>query len=409
MIQPPIAASCQTEVVVDGRICVLITGFRNQNSVRVDLSAISITSLALAMLIVAPCSAWESGDTSGFDKIWSYATLYQNDENPHIQKFALSGRLQADSVWVDSDQGNFSDVFVWRRFRFGFKADLFREWVVHLEGDYDLNESLGEVYSRLTDAYIGWNPNEYLKLKLFKQSAGFTLDGATSSKRLLTLERNNLSNNLWFTTEYFTGLTARGSFDKAWAYQAGVFSSDPNDELSHFDAGYFVLLSLSRRLVEIPELSKSSIRLDYVYNSEDANAATRDFSNVLSLVTTWDFEPWGVRTDLSTGTGYGGQSDVWGVVVMPYYDFNRHIQAVLRYTYVSSAENNGVRLTRYANRVVTGRGDEYNEFYAGVNVYFYGHKLKWQSGVEYASMDDDANDGGEYEGWQLITGLRLYW
>ena len=187
MIHPRFAASCRTDAVIDGRIRVLITGFRNQDSVRVGLSAVSMTSLALAIFIAAPCSAREGGDTSGFDKVWSYATLYQSDENLYIQKFALSGRLQADSVWVDSDQGNFSDVFVWRRFRFGFKADVFREWVVHLEGDFDLNETLGDVYGRLTDAYIGWNPKEYLKLKLLKQSAGFTLDGATSSKRLLTL------------------------------------------------------------------------------------------------------------------------------------------------------------------------------------------------------------------------------
>jgi phosphate-selective porin OprO/OprP len=81
----------------------------------------------------------------------------------------------------------------------------------------------------------------------------------------------------------------------------------------------------------------------------------------------------------------------------------------LRYTYVSSAGDNGVRLTRYADRMVNGRGNEYNEIYAGLNVYFYGQKLKWQTGLEYASMEDDANDGGEYRGWGLSTGLRMYW
>jgi phosphate-selective porin OprO/OprP len=295
------------------------------------------------------------------------------------------------------------------RTHFGFKADLFQEWVLHIEGDFDLNESLGDSYSRLTDAYIGWNPEHYLKLKILKQSAGFTLDGATSSKRLLTMQRNNLTNNLWFTSEYFTGLTARGTVDEVWNYQAGLFSSDGSDGLSRFDTSYFTLLSLSRRLAEIPELSDSLIRLDYVYNNEDVNATTRDFSNVLSLVTVWNFDRWGVRTDLSAGKGYAGQSDVWGAVVMPYYDFNRHIQVILRYTYVRSADNNGVRLSRYEDRIVDGGGNEYNELYAGVNIYFYDHKLKWQTGLKYASMKDDANDGGEYRGWELSTGLRVYW
>ena len=361
------------------------------------------------MLAVSPAPASDAEDLSVFDEVWSYATLYENQDNLHIQKFALSGRLQADSVWVDSEQGNFSDAFAWRRFRFGFKADLFRDWIVHLEGDFDLNESLGDSYTGLTDAYVGWNPEDYPKLKILKQSAGFTLDGATSSKRLLTLERNNLSNNLWFTSEYFTGLTARGTMGEVWNYQAGIFSSDGSSGLSRFDASYFTLLSLGRRLAEVPELDKSVIRLDYVYNDEHPNSATRPFSNVLSLVTLWKFDSWGVRTDLSAGKGFAAQSDVWGAVVMPYYDFNRHIQAVARYTHLRSVDDNGVRLARYEDRVVSGRGNEYNEILAGVNVYFYGHKLKWQTGVEYASMKDDANDGGEYRGWEFITGLRLYW
>ena len=68
-----------------------------------------------------------------------------------------------------------------------------------------------------------------------------------------------------------------------------------------------------------------------------------------------------------------------------------------------------MRVSHYEDRVVSGRGNEYNEGYAGVNVYFYGDKLKWQTGVEYASMKDDANDGGAYDGWALTTGLRMYW
>jgi len=85
------------------------------------------------------------------------------------------------------------------------------------------------------------------------------------------------------------------------------------------------------------------------------------------------------------------------------------LQAVLRYTYVGSDGDNGVRPARYQKDVVSGRGDEYNELYAGVNLYFYGHKLKWQTGVQYFDMHDSARDGGEIDGWGLSTGLRTYW
>ena len=119
--------------------------------------------------------------------------------------------------------------------------------------------------------------------------------------------------------------------------------------------------------------------------------------------------PWGLRTDISAGKGYAEQSDVWGLVLMPYYNFGKHIQTVLRYTYLNSEDENGLRLGRYENEIVDGRGNSYNEIYGGLNLFFYGHKFKWQTGLQYTTMDDDAGDGGEYQGWGLSTGLRLSW
>ena len=65
--------------------------------------------------------------------------LFESDrEDSFIRNFALSGRLQGDLAWVDADQGDFDDE-LWRRFRFGFKSKLANDWVVQLEGDFDLN------------------------------------------------------------------------------------------------------------------------------------------------------------------------------------------------------------------------------------------------------------------------------
>jgi phosphate-selective porin OprO/OprP len=371
---------------------------------------IGLAVILLTLSVIAVCEAAEADgeNVSVFDNVWSYAILYEDEDNRFIQKFALSGRLQPDSAWFDADEGHFNDE-LWRRFRFGFKSDVFRNWVVHLEGDFDLNNKPGEMYTRLTDAYIGWSPTDNLTIKAFKQSAGFTLDGATSSKKLLTMQRNNLTNNLWFTSEYFTGLLAKGEMGQNWSYKAGVFSSDGSDELSHFEASYFTLASLSYHFSDSAKLDKGLIRVDYVYNDEDVNADTRDFSQVLSLVTQWEIAPWGVWTDISAGKGYAGQSDVWGVVLMPFYNFTKHIQSVLRYTYLKSKNDNGLRLGRYEREIVEGRGNEYNEIYGGINIYFYGQKFKWQTGLQYTTMEDDADDEGKYEGWGLSTGLRLYW
>ena len=119
-----------------------------------------MVSIAGNLFMIAPSVAADGEDISVFDKVWSYVTLYEKGDNRFIQKFALSGRLQPDSAWFEADQGEFKDNFLWRRFRFGFKSHLFREWVLHIEGDFDLNESLGDSYTRLTDAYIGWTPKK---------------------------------------------------------------------------------------------------------------------------------------------------------------------------------------------------------------------------------------------------------
>jgi phosphate-selective porin OprO/OprP len=59
--------------------------------------------------------------------------------------------------------------------------------------------------------------------------------------------------------------------------------------------------------------------------------------------------------------------------------------------------------------LTSGRGDEYNEIYAGLNYYIYGHNLKLQTGWSYETMHDRAGDGGRYAGWCWTTGLRVRW
>ena len=86
-------------------------------------------------------------------------------------------------------------------------------------------------------------------------------------------------------------------------------------------------------------------------------------------------------------------------------DLDRDREDVL----ATSEDPNGVRFGTYESRLVPGRGDEYNELYLGANYYFYGHRLKLQTGVQWADMNDRANDGGEYSGVAWTTGLRIGW
>ena len=195
----------------------------------------------------------------------------------------------------------------------------------------------------------------------------------------------------------------------AWQYFLGWFTSDGNPEFGDFAAGTFLLASIGYDFAGQFNTDKALLRLDYVYQQPDSgNIATRPFENIGSLNFNLEQGRFGLGTDVKAGQGYGKQGDIFGVQIMPSYYIADGVQFVLRYTYMNG-DDNSIRLARYENRVVSGRGDEYNEFYAGVNWFLYGHKLKFQTGVQYAMMDDSKNDGGEYDGWQLVSGIRVSW
>ncbi|SET76957.1 porin [Thalassotalea agarivorans] len=337
------------------------------------------------------------------NSVWDYAKLYKNEQGDYLN---LSGRLQLDSAWFDADQGDYQDV-LWRRFRFGFKG----QWgsiTSGLEADINLNNELGDSYNRLTDAYIAWKANDALTLTFLKQSAGFTLGGKTSSKKLYTPQRNNLTNNLWFTDEYFTGVSAKGKFGSGWAYKGGIYSSDPSDEIGFSDGSYFGLATLDKDF-NISGFDSAKVSIDYVFNDVDPTSGTNNFSNILSVSSELQTGDFLFLSDLAMGTGDMGQSDLWGLVLMPTYFQSERLQWVLRYTFISSSENNGIKFGRYEREIASGNGDTYNEFYAGVNYYFNEHKFKVHLGAQYTSMEDSARDGGDYDGAGLTLAIRTYW
>jgi len=99
----------------------------------------------------------------------------------------------------------------------------------------------------------------------------------------------------------------------------------------------------------------------------------------------------------------------WALMAMPFVNATEKLQFVGRYTCLGSDDVNGIRLGTYENRLVSGRGDQYQELYLGANYSFYGHKLKLQTGVQYADMNDRADDGGAYTGVSWTTGIRIGW
>lgn len=348
---------------------------------------------------------------SAYDQIWRSAQFYKDESNPIIQSFSFTGRFQLDYAVIESNQQDHDEWNI-RRFRLGGKAKLFHDFTLHGEVDIDPQEG-DPVYQRFTDLYLSWSRSPKFELTVGKQGAPFTLDGWTSSKELLTIDRSNLGNNLWFPEEYIPGVSAEGTIER-WMYHVGVHSAGERDgEFGNFNGGYFALGTIGYDFAETLGVKQALLRADYMYGEPDEhNTFTRSLQHVASLNFSLDAGKWGLRTDLSAAEGYLGQSDLLGVMLMPFYNLTDKLQVVGRYTFIDSDDPNGIRFSRYESvPQVMGsrRGDEYHEFYVGLNYYFYGHKLKVQTGVQYVDMKDRAGDGGEYSGWGWTTGLRVSW
>lgn len=364
--------------------------------------------LALPTLAAAQAPAGK-GEPSAYDKVWSgFTDWYDDESNPVVQRVLLSGRFHYDLAVINSDQGNHDEANL-RRLRIGPRITLFRTFTFHSEMELD-PERRDPVYVRFTDMYLMWARSPRFALTVGKQSAPFTLDGSTSSRELLTIDRSNLANNLWFPQEYLPGVSLSGR-QAPWVYRLGLYSSGAaNRELGEFSGGTATLGALGYDFARRLGSREALLTGNYVYQRPDRdNTFTRPLEHIGSINFRFDDTRWGARADISKAAGYLGQSGMWAFQGMPFLNLTNNLQLVGRYTFIDSDAPNGIRLASYESRVVRGRGDEYNELYLGVNYYFYGHKLKLQSGAQFAEMSDRADDGGAYSGVAWTSALRVGW
>jgi phosphate-selective porin OprO/OprP len=347
-------------------------------------------------------------DPSIYDRIWRFAEWYRNDKARVVQRIQFSGRYQHDFALVDSDQGDHDEWNV-RRFRMGGRVTLFRTFMLH--GEVDMNpQEHDPFYVRLTDMYLQWSRSPRFVIQGGKQAVPFTSEGATSSRELISIDRSNLANNIWFSQEYMPGFSVSGR-SAPWIYRAGVYSAGAmNREFGEFTGGVFTLGLLGYDLSRTLALREAVVTGNYLYQQEDENNTfTRQLQHIVSIHTRFEDTRWGLRTDVSKALGYLDQPDLWSVMVLPFLNVTPRFQLVGRYVIVKSHDVNGVRLATYENEVVSGRGDRYEDVYVGANYYFYAHRLKLQTGVQWADMEDRANDGGAYSGVAWTSGVRVGW
>lgn len=372
-------------------------------------SAQTISSLAQQAQTAASQAKPVAALPSPYDRIWrAFTEWYRDDSNPIVQRVLLSGRFHYDYATVDAEHDNHSEWNV-RRLRIGPRITFLKTLTFHTEFELDPQRH-DPFYVRLTDAYVQWSKSAPLVVTIGKQSMPFTVDGATSSRELLTTDRSNIANNIWFPQEYIPGVSVSGRI-APWTYRLGVYSTgEANRELGEFTGGGATLGVLGYDFARKLGVREALLTGNYVYQRPDENNTfTRQLEHVGSVNFRFEDAGWGARADLSMASGYLGQSDLKAFSVMPFVNFGPKLQFVSRYTAISSADPNGIRFATYESRLESGRGDRYDELYLGANYYFYGHRLKLQTGLQFVDMDDKANDGGAYSGVAWVTGLRVGW
>ena len=150
------------------------------------ISNIIVSGLLFTVLVIvfnAPfvSAAGENGSTnkkqSTFDRIWSLATLYKNEDNAVLQEFAFSGRYQGQYYWVEGDTGK-DHGWENRRLRLAFRGRFARQFSFRAEADFDTDAD--PWYTGLTEAWVDWEQTEKVHLAAGKIMVRFTQEGSTS-------------------------------------------------------------------------------------------------------------------------------------------------------------------------------------------------------------------------------------
>ena len=393
------------------------------------------------------------------EKLWEIPVLYKNEDNPYIQEFALQGRLQVQFADGSSDQGDFDtgDVadenrwgdFEVRRFRLGAKMKFLRKF--KLEGQINANPNFDAFYRDIYDLYLLWSPNDNLTFGVGKEKVKFTQEQATTSKEILTFERSLLS-NLVFPGE-LTGAWMRakqGDLD----YSVAAYANDRQREFSRFDfdnddvdaagnpngtdTGIIAVGKVGYNLGTMMGVEKMHVGFDYMYNSQPGHTETGvklgnnrfatlrspRFNHNFALNADFAQGPYAVNAEaIYANDDEASHSNVYGFQIMPSVFIAKSLQLVTRFQIAHSDGDNGLPVFgRYDAlapdvRFATDKaGDTYYAFYAGLNYYLCGHKLKVMTGVEYGNMDggnaNTATDGhtnnGDYDGFTYLLGARMY-
>jgi phosphate-selective porin OprO and OprP len=366
---------------------------------------------------------------SVYDRVWSAATLYKDDNNSILQEFSLQGRSQIQYADGDSSTKDFQEVGgktenVWkdhfdaRRNRFGFKSKWFQNWKfegqINVDPDGHDDDGDDTLYRDLYDLYVTYAPSDALNISAGKTKVKFSREQEISSKEILTFERSLVS-NLLFPGE-LTGVWASGKgIQQHWLYEGGIYANDRVREFSKFDGGMILLGKVGYDYSSQAGLDTAVASFHYMHNTapdlakfESASytgSSTPAFGDSIGITNDITQGRFGLTTDVLYGFGNADQPDVFGLSIIPSYFVAEGLQVVGRLQFATATQGDGLKLgSRYegSSNTLDGSGNTYTSGYVGLNYYLYGHKLKLMNGLEYSHLG-----GGDYSGYTFLSGLRF--
>jgi len=352
--------------------------------------ALRYTFAALSILMVSAASAEQpvEGDeqTAFFSELWRSVELTGDRDDFEFPFIKLRGRYHGQAFAVDGDGGNDSD---WENRRIRLGLDIVFTEKLEFAFDFNMRRNSGtplfDNFDFLALNYA-FSDNTALSIGKLRRNP-LTREDSMSSNRILTVERSLLSSR-FFVDNVGGVFLVHEQGD--WAFGGGVLSGSTSDNLAlpTLDGSLLFKGNVARKITPITEL-----RLDYLYNPGDPdNTDVEPYRHIVSLNSYTRAGRWGLITDLIYADALPeARGDLYGFVVLPHYMLTKRLQLVGRFTWSGSDTDTGIRLlNRYDRRAVPEGfelGDRHQAVYLGLNYYFYGHKLKLMSGVEYTDFD----------------------
>lgn len=385
------------------------------------------------------------------DWLGQWNKLYAADkkDNPYIQEFNLSLRMQYQAGWTQpngdghSQGGGHDDGF--RRFRLGANAKmlhgklkLVNVWDIGGVPGGRAKTPDGSWHHQDTSAHLYELNATYtakpVDIGIGKMKPAFSSEYKTSSSAIITAERSQLVNQLRPETNWGLQFKNSGKDDPTgWllgAYLNAEGGGKRGDELEFNSAdNAFVFASLSRDTSGFLT-EKGRLWLDYMHNFTDyiGSKPYPSYGNERyykgpgakdALALSWDMshKRFAMVSEILAGFDVANAptddaGNVWGIVLMPSYKFTPNLEGVVRYQYTRGTDAVKVE-KRYATTTTTSTkyADDMHAFYLGLNCYLDSknpHMGKIIAGAEYSNYSNDKGLDRKYafKGWTYYLAFR---